>query len=359
MSVVDRSTPDRSAPVRSVSLRMATPRSAPENWAPLTLARRKLVLRSRARLKLVWERSQRKNSMPLAWASSKLAPARLASVRSAFRKSVLRRLAPERSAELSRARRRSAPSRFAPRRMAPLRLTEPRSARLRLAPERSALAPPSLPEKKSSCAARISLTRLPLWVMLLVFLSPIEPDLAATKRAFFILPEAAGPGNRSTLTSRPGPMPSVAGQAGVRWRHGSDFRRAKLSSRGLGFAYRLGCGLACDFFAACSRARPGRRNRGHAGRRARDRAFHAREHRIYRDQRTDRRDGIGPAAGGFARQPPPWGPVRIVGVANSGRTEPDSIGQAADAYCQSGSEVCRQLQWRRRAGLGDHRCGVS
>src|SRR5215475_68233 len=183
--------------------------------------------------------------MPLAWASSKLAPARLASVRSALRKSALRRLARERSAELSRARRRSAPSRFAPRRMAPLRLTEPRSAPRRLAPERSARAPPSLPEKKSSCAARISLTRLPLWVILLVFLSPIEPDLAATKRAVFILPEAAGRGNRTTLTSQVR-FRAPPGDAGVRWRHGSDFERAKLSSRDLGFAYRLGGGMACD-----------------------------------------------------------------------------------------------------------------
>src|SRR5215471_19555978 len=214
MSVVDRSTPDRSAPVRSVSLRMATPRSAPENWAPLTLARRKLVLRSRARLKLVWERSQRKNSMPLAWASSKLAPARLASVRSAFRKSALRRLAPERSAELSRARRRSAPSRFAPRRIAPLRLTEPRSARLRLAPERSALAPPSLPEKKSSCAARISLTRLPLWVMLLVFLSPIEPDLSRHEERSLFYRKRPVEETVPTLTSEPGPIPSIAGSCG-------------------------------------------------------------------------------------------------------------------------------------------------
>src|SRR5262249_16072058 len=50
----------------------------------------------------------------------------------------------------------------------------PRSAPLRLAPERSARAPPCLPEKKRSCASRISLTRLPLWVMLLLFLSPIN-----------------------------------------------------------------------------------------------------------------------------------------------------------------------------------------
>src|SRR5262249_53702083 len=107
-------------------------------------------------------------------ASCRFAPAKLASVRSALRRSALRRLAPERSAELSRALRKSEPSRLAPRRMAPLRLTALRSAPLRLAPERSARAPPSLPEKNLSCASRISLTRLPPWLMLFGFLSPIN-----------------------------------------------------------------------------------------------------------------------------------------------------------------------------------------
>ena len=49
MSVVVRSTPERSAPVRSVSRRIATPISAPLNFAPLTLASRKLTFRRCAR----------------------------------------------------------------------------------------------------------------------------------------------------------------------------------------------------------------------------------------------------------------------------------------------------------------------
>src|SRR5215471_11798273 len=204
MSVVERSTPERSAPVRSVSRRMATPISAPLNRVPRTLASRKLVLRSSARSKLAFERSQRKSSMPLAWASSRLAPARLASVRSAFRRSALRRLAPARSAELSRALRRSDPSRFAPRNTAPLRLAELRSTPARFAPARSARWPPSLPEKKRSCASRISLTRFPLWLTALVFLSPIKSDRFPVREPFYLTgrPPAREPARRAEAAGR-------------------------------------------------------------------------------------------------------------------------------------------------------------
>src|SRR6266852_3692800 len=127
-SVVERSTPERSAPVKSVSRRIATPISAPENFAPFTFANRKFTLRRWVRWKLTFERSQRKNSTPLACASVKSAPGRIASVISVFRRSAFLKFAPERSAPGSLALRRSEPSRLAFRRMAPVKLPPLKSA---------------------------------------------------------------------------------------------------------------------------------------------------------------------------------------------------------------------------------------
>src|SRR6266581_4290978 len=113
---------------------MATPISAPENFAPLTFANRKFTLRNCARWKFTFERSQRKNSTPLACASVKSAPGRIASVMSVLRRSAFRRFAAERSAPGSLAPRRSVPSRFALRRIAPLRFAPLRSMRERSVP---------------------------------------------------------------------------------------------------------------------------------------------------------------------------------------------------------------------------------
>src|SRR6516225_2192120 len=147
-SAVERSTPERSAPVKSVSRKIATPMSAPENRAPITLAPRKFTLRNRARSNRTFERSQRKNSTPLA-------------------------CAPVRSAPGSRAVRKSLPARFALRKIAPLRFKPDKSACDRSAPLRSARAPPSFPRKNSSCACKISANFLPLCRMLFAFLNPM------------------------------------------------------------------------------------------------------------------------------------------------------------------------------------------
>ena len=171
---MDRSTPERSAPCKSVSRRMATPMSAPLNFAPFTLARRRLTLRSCARWKLTLERSQRKNSIPLAWASLKSAPGRIASVKSALRRSALCRLAPERSAPGILALRRSLPERFALRKIAPLKFAPLRSARDKSAPVKSARMPPSRPRKKRSCASRMSVSRFPLCLMLFALRKPMR-----------------------------------------------------------------------------------------------------------------------------------------------------------------------------------------
>src|SRR5260370_7095470 len=101
ISVVERSTPERSATVKSGSRRIATPMSAPLNLAPCTLAARRFTLRSCARSKFTLERSHRKNSIPLAFASVKSAPGRIASVRSALRRSALRRIQPSGSSPAS------------------------------------------------------------------------------------------------------------------------------------------------------------------------------------------------------------------------------------------------------------------
>src|SRR3984893_3535716 len=183
--VVDRSTPERSAPVKSVSRRIATPRSAPRNFAPFTLARRRLTLRSWARSKFTLERSQRKNSMPLACASLKSAPGRIASVISAFRRSALRRLAPERSAPGSFAFRRSVSSRLAWRKMAPLRFAPRRSTRDNSALVRSARAPSSRPRKKRSCASRISVSCFPLCLMFFGFRKPIVSSPPVYNEPFY------------------------------------------------------------------------------------------------------------------------------------------------------------------------------
>src|SRR5882724_637546 len=179
-SVVDRSTPERSAPLNSVSRRIATPMSAPENLAPFTLARRRFTFRSCAHWKFTFERSQRKNSTPLACASARSAPGRIASVMSVLRKSALRR---------------SVPSRLAFRRMAPLKLAPLKSAPERSAPVRSARAPPSFPLKKRSCASRISTSDFPLCLMFFSFRSPI----AVRRRRFSpcSLPELTDRGNHA------------------------------------------------------------------------------------------------------------------------------------------------------------------
>src|SRR5580765_453345 len=149
-------------PVKSVSRRIATPISAPLNFAPFTFASLRFTFRKCARWKIALERSQRKNSTPLACASVKSAPGRIASVMSVFRRSAFRRFAPDKSASGSLALRKSEPSQFAPRRIAPLRLIPCKSAFERSAPAKSARAPPSFPRKKSACASRISASRLPL-----------------------------------------------------------------------------------------------------------------------------------------------------------------------------------------------------
>src|ERR1700733_12775268 len=172
-NVVERSTPERSTPLRSVSRKIATPRSAPLNFAPAMLARRKFTLRSFARSKFTLERSQRKNSMPLASASLRSAPGKIDSVISQLRRSALCRLAPERSATASLDLRKSEPERFASRRIAPLKLRPLRSAFDRSAPVRSARAPPSLPLKKSSCALRMSSSDLPPCLMLFALRKPM------------------------------------------------------------------------------------------------------------------------------------------------------------------------------------------